>query len=86
MPAAWVAELIGLMGELPKDLVLKKVWPKVIKEKLSPREVVAKHKIEAVSADAIREATDAAWANNPRPWPTSSAETRRPPAPSSAPS
>jgi len=66
VPPAWVAELIGLMSELPKDLVLKKVWPKVIKEELSPREVVAKHTIEAVSADAIREATDAAWAANPK--------------------
>ncbi|MBL4847789.1 MAG: hypothetical protein JKY65_19925, partial [Planctomycetes bacterium] len=66
VPATWLAELVALMGELPKDLVLKQVWPKVVKEALSPREIVAKHKIEAVSADAIREATDAAWAANPK--------------------
>jgi len=66
VPPEHAAELHGLIGELPKDLVLKQVWPKVAEEGLTPREVVRREGIEAVSADAVREAVDAAWAANPK--------------------
>ncbi|MGE0711545.1 MAG: Asp-tRNA(Asn)/Glu-tRNA(Gln) amidotransferase subunit GatB [Planctomycetota bacterium] len=66
VPPEHVAELIALVGELPKDLVLKQVWPAVIEEGCSPREAVARRGIEAVGTDAVRLATDEAWAKNPK--------------------
>ena len=66
VPPAWLAELLALVGELPKDLVLKQVWPKVVAEGRSPREVVTQHGIKAVDEDALRQAVDAAWAKNPK--------------------
>ncbi|HBP17365.1 MAG TPA: Asp-tRNA(Asn)/Glu-tRNA(Gln) amidotransferase GatCAB subunit B [Planctomycetes bacterium] len=64
--AAWLAELLALVGELPKDLVLKQVWPKVAEEERSPREVVSKHGIKAVDEGALLKAVDEAWAKNPK--------------------
>lgn len=66
VPAAWVAELIALQAELPKDLLFKQVWPKVIEEGRSPGEVIAAHGIKAVDLAAIHAAVDAAWAQNPK--------------------
>jgi aspartyl-tRNA(Asn)/glutamyl-tRNA(Gln) amidotransferase subunit B len=66
VPAEHVAELLSLVGELPKDLVLKQVWPSVAAEGLAPRVVVANKGLEAVDPEAVRQATDEAWAKNPK--------------------
>ena len=68
VPVEHVLELHRLLVEqtLPKELVLKQVWPKVAEEGLSPSAVIAKHGIAAVDEGAVRAATDAAWAANPK--------------------
>jgi aspartyl-tRNA(Asn)/glutamyl-tRNA(Gln) amidotransferase subunit B len=59
-------QLVAADNGLSKDLVLKQVWPKVIEDDLAPAEVVAKYGIEGADASAVIEATDAAWAANPK--------------------
>ena len=68
VPVEHVVELHALIAEakLPKDLVLKQVWPKTVDEGLSPRAVVAKYQVEAVDESAVEAATDQAWAENPQ--------------------
>jgi len=68
VPAAHLVELHELIASkaLPKELVLKQVWPKVVSEGLAPKAVVAKHGIQAVDEAAVRAATDAAWEANPQ--------------------
>ena len=63
---AGLHDLIVAKNGLSKDLVFKQVWPKVIAEGLSPAEVVTKHEIEGVDEGAVIEATDKAWAENPK--------------------
>src|SRR5690606_36194043 len=68
VPPAHLAELYALVqeGALTKELALKQVWPRMAEDGLAPREVVARHGIAAVAADAVHAAVDAAWAANPR--------------------
>ena len=68
VPPEHTAELHAVIaaGELPKDLVFKQVWPKVIADGLPPREVIAKHGIEAVDDSEVIAAVDQAWADKPK--------------------
>lgn len=67
IPAAHVADLHRLIsGVLPKDTVLKEVWPKVLEEGLSPSAVVEKYRIEALDESAVQAEVDKAFAANPK--------------------
>ncbi len=68
VPPEHTAELYAIVagGELPKDLALKQVWPRMADEGRGPREVMTRHGIEAVAEEAVIAATDAAWAANPK--------------------
>jgi aspartyl-tRNA(Asn)/glutamyl-tRNA(Gln) amidotransferase subunit B len=63
---AGLHELISADNTLSKDMVLKQVWPKVIAEGLSPAEVVSKYKIKGTDDSLVIEATNRAWAANPK--------------------
>jgi aspartyl-tRNA(Asn)/glutamyl-tRNA(Gln) amidotransferase subunit B len=68
VPPEHVAELHAVIasGELPKSQAFGQVWPRVTDEGLSPRQAIERYGIQAAGEDAVRTATDEAWANNPK--------------------
>ena len=63
---AGLHEVIVSDNGLSKDLVLKQVWPKVISDGLAPPDVIVKYSIQGVTDSAVIEATNRAWALNPK--------------------
>ena len=69
VPPEHIAQLHALIvadNGLSKDLVFKQVWPKVVADRLAPEDVVKKYSIEGALDSAVIDATDRAWANNPK--------------------
>jgi aspartyl-tRNA(Asn)/glutamyl-tRNA(Gln) amidotransferase subunit B len=68
VPPEHVADLHAMIAgkKLPKDQLLKDVWPKTIEEGLSPSEVAAKYKLEALDEALVLAEVDKAWAANPK--------------------
>jgi aspartyl-tRNA(Asn)/glutamyl-tRNA(Gln) amidotransferase subunit B len=68
VPPTHLAELHRVItsGQLPKDLVLKKVWPEVIDKREAPAAVIARLGLKAVDEGAMLAVVDAAFAANPK--------------------
>ena len=68
IPPEHVADLHAMIAgkKLPKDQLLKDVWPKTVDERLAPSEVAKKYKLEALDEALVIAETDKAWAANPK--------------------
>ncbi len=68
IPPEHVADLHAMISgkKLPKDQLLKEVWPKTVEEGLAPSAVAAKYGIQALDEGLVVAETDKAWAANPR--------------------
>lgn len=68
VPPEHVADLHAMIvgKALPKDQLLKEVWPKTVEEGLAPSAVAAKYGLQALDEALVVAATDEAWAANPK--------------------
>jgi aspartyl-tRNA(Asn)/glutamyl-tRNA(Gln) amidotransferase subunit B len=65
IPPEHVADLPMIAGKkLPKDQLLKDVWPKTVEERLAPSEVARKYGLQALDESLVIAEVDKAWAGN----------------------